>query len=229
MHTIDNPHAQCWKTLIQQEKNKPYFQSLSRWLSSENASGKITYPPKEKILAAFRQTPFSQTRVVILGQDPYHGAGQANGLSFSVAKGVPVPPSLKNIFKEVSQSLDCKMPRHNGDLSSWAKQGVLLLNTVLTVEHAKPQSHRNRGWETFTDAIIDYLNQSDRTIIFLLWGTPARKKKHLINQDKHKILEAPHPSPLSAHRGFFGCDHFNKVNQILSDTGQKTVNWAIDE
>ncbi|WP_444994170.1 uracil-DNA glycosylase [Aliikangiella sp. IMCC44359] len=215
-----------WAQLIETEKQKDYYQKLSQWVGQERQAGKNIYPPADLVLAALKRTPLNKTNVVILGQDPYHGEGQANGLSFSVAKGVRIPPSLKNIFKEISQSLNISTPIH-GDLSHWADQGVLLLNTVLTVEQAKPQSHQNKGWEILTDEIIQYLNNAPQSIVFLLWGSPARKKIRLINTQKHHVLEAPHPSPLSAHRGFLGCDHFNQANEILINSGRKPIDWAL--
>ncbi|MET1255440.1 uracil-DNA glycosylase [Aliikangiella maris] len=217
-----------WAKLIEQEKQKAYYQKLSDWVSSQRQSGKTIFPPADKVMAALKRTPYSKIKVVILGQDPYHGPNQANGLSFSVNKGIKLPPSLQNIFKELNQSIGIPMPSH-GDLSTWADQGVLLLNTVLTVEQSKPQSHQKQGWEILTDEIIQYLNHAPQSIIFLLWGSPARKKVRLIDTHKHHVLEAPHPSPLSAHRGFFGCGHFKKVNELLQQANQQTIDWALPE
>ena len=217
-----------WNILINREAEKDYFKQLKDWLSSERKSGVPVYPPENEVFAALDKTPPDKIKIVILGQDPYHSTGQANGLSFSVKEGIKLPPSLKNIYKEIEQSLNIKMPEY-GDLSSWADQGVLLLNTVLTVEHSKPQSHRNRGWERFTDEIIMYLNQLKQPIIFFLWGAPAQKKKKLIDANQHIIFSAPHPSPLSAYRGFFGCEHFKKANEILSDNKRKEINWNLSQ
>ncbi len=224
----NNQNLYSWPNLINQEKSKPYYQQLSDWLTQERLAGKVIYPPANEVLAALRKTPFEKTKVVILGQDPYHGAGQAHGLSFSVIKGVKIPPSLRNIFKEINQSMNLPVPQH-GELTAWAEQGVLLLNTVLTVEHAQPQSHQKKGWEILTDEIIKYLNHSPKPIVFLLWGSPAGKKSILIDEQKHFVLKAPHPSPLSAHRGFFGCDHFRQANHILQENGRKPINWSLPD
>ena len=179
------------------------------------------------IFNALKYTSYKDTKVVILGQDPYHDQGQAHGLAFSVKPNIPTPPSLLNIYKELNNELGLFIP-NNGYLISWAKQGVLLLNTVLTVKAHMANSHKNKGWEIFTDNIIRYLNKRDEPVIFVLWGTNAREKKKLINTSKHYILEAPHPSPLSAHRGFFGCNHFKKINEILDKLNKEKINWQID-
>lgn len=214
-----------WHTALQNEFDKDYFSHLKDFLVQEKKNKKI-YPPGPKIFAAFDHTPFDKVKVVIIGQDPYHGPGQANGLAFSVAPGIPLPPSLKNIFKEIESELDIKMPT-NGDLTAWADQGVLLLNAVLTVAHKSPASHQNKGWETFTDAVIKTLSEKKEGLIFLLWGSFARSKKALIDTSKHHVLEATHPSPFSAHNGFFGSQHFVKTNDILSKEGKKPINWQL--
>jgi len=219
--------ATSWSDLIGAEKEKPYFKNVMQFVRSERAKGKSIYPPHEQIFAAFEHTTADQVKAVILGQDPYHGPGQAHGLCFSVNKGVPFPPSLRNIFQELHSDLGLPIPAH-GDLTAWAKQGVLLLNTVLTVEQGKPQSHQNMGWEQFTDTVIQSLNQLERSIVFLLWGASAQKKARLIDTSKHHVLKAPHPSPLSAHRGFFGCKHFSRCNEILVKQGEQPINWQID-
>lgn len=189
------------------------------------------YPPEDKVLYALKSLPFQKVKVVILGQDPYHGPGQANGLAFSVPEGVKPPPSLKNIFRELLDDLSPGKEKIIGglstDLSPWAKQGVLLLNTSLTVEEKKPGSHKNKGWEKITDQIIQSLSEQKKNLVFILWGAFAASKKNLIDPSSHLILEAPHPSPLSAYRGFFGCRHFSKTNQYLSQNGTETINWLI--
>ena len=213
-----------WQSLLASEKEQPYFRQIMDFLEKERAAGKVIYPPKKDIFNAFKLTPFADVRVVILGQDPYHGPNQAHGLAFSVQPGVPPPPSLQNIFLELKNDLSATPPK-NGCLESWAKQGVLLLNTTLTVEAGKPQSHANNGWQKFTDRVIDCLNEHPYGIVFLLWGAPAQQKSRLINPFKHRILTAPHPSPLSAHRGFLGCKHFSKANELLQQMGRGQINW----
>ena len=208
------------------EFQSQYFIDLKKFLEKEKTQYQI-YPPGSKILSAFDHTPFDQVKVVILGQDPYHGPGQANGLSFSVSPEIPQPPSLKNILKELHNDLGITLPK-TGDLTPWAQQGVLLLNAVLTVRHKEPGSHQKRGWENFTDAVIRKLSKNREGIVFLLWGNFARSKKKLIDAKKHHILEAPHPSPFSAHSGFFGCHHFSKTNELLVSQGQNPINWKID-
>lgn len=192
----------------------------------ERAAGKIIYPKNSDIFNALTFTPFEEVNVVIIGQDPYHGRNQAHGLCFSVQPGVPAPPSLVNIFQELESDLGLKRPTH-GCLEKWAKQGVLLLNAVLTVEAGQPQSHANLGWETFTDKIIYELNARKQGLVFLLWGSPAQKKCASIDPQRHTVLRAPHPSPLSAHRGFFGCKHFSQTNAILRSLGKKEIDWQL--
>ena len=203
------------------------MQALRQFLSTEKKQGKVIYPPSSEIFAAFQFTPFEQTKVVILGQDPYHGPGQAHGLCFSVHQA-PLPPSLVNIYKEIETDLGMS-PSRNGDLSHWARQGVLLLNAVLTVEQGNAGSHQGRGWEVFTDAVIDQLNRHRDGLVFLLWGAHAQKKGARIDRHRHCVLEAPHPSPLSAHRGFFGCKHFSQANDYLASQQLLPVDWSIPE
>ena len=214
-----------WDRLLREAFQKPYYLALRQFLKEEYQT-QVIYPPKEDIFNALKATSYADTKVVILGQDPYHGMGQAHGMAFSVNPGVAVPPSLRNIYKELHDSLGYAIPDH-GYLMPWAKQGVLLLNTVLTVRAGQPQSHQNKGWEMLTDEIIKLLNQKDETVIFLLWGTPAKKKQVLITNPKHVILTAVHPSPLSAHRGFFGCNHFKQVNEILEKQGRAPIDWSL--
>ncbi|WP_135384521.1 uracil-DNA glycosylase [Vibrio tasmaniensis] len=216
-----------WESIINDERNKEYFQSVLAFVEQQRNSGKTVYPPQEQVFSAFDMTPFESVRVVILGQDPYHGANQAHGLAFSVLPGVKIPPSLRNMYKELAQDIEgFEIPSH-GYLDTWASQGVLMLNTVLTVEEAKAHSHAKCGWETFTDAIIAELNQRSEPIIFLLWGAHAQKKGQAIDADKHHVLVAPHPSPLSAHRGFFGCQHFSMTNELLSSINQQPIDWTL--
>ncbi|MEZ8448457.1 uracil-DNA glycosylase [Vibrio splendidus] len=216
-----------WESIINDERDKEYFQSVLDFVEQQRNSGKTIYPPQEQVFSAFDMTPFESVRVVILGQDPYHGAKQAHGLAFSVLPGVKIPPSLRNMYKELAQDIDgFEIPSH-GYLDTWASQGVLMLNTVLTVEEAKAHSHAKCGWETFTDTIIAELNQRSEPIIFLLWGAHAQKKGQAIDADKHHVLTAPHPSPLSAHRGFFGCQHFSTTNKLLSSMDQQPIDWRL--
>ena len=219
-----------WQAMIGEEFDKPYMQSLRTFLKQEKALGKTIYPPSPLIFNAFNHTPFDQVRVVIIGQDPYHGQdkgqAQAHGLSFSVPQGVALPPSLMNIFKEIEGDLNIKMSR-KGDLSAWASQGVLLLNATLTVEMANAGSHQKRGWEEFTDAAIAALNEHRDGLMFVLWGSYAHKKGEMINPEKHLVLKSPHPSPLSAHRGFFGNHQFSKINDYLTSRGQTPINWQL--
>ena len=216
---------QTWSEVLSEEKSKPYFKQLLEFVDAQRAEGNIIYPPKSQVFNAISLTPFNEIKVVILGQDPYYGPNQANGLAFSVNEGVALPPSLKNIYKEIES--DIGQPcGNNGDLSHWAKQGVLLLNTVLTVQHGLAHSHKNKGWETFTDRVISSLNSAPQHIVFLLWGAHAQKKAALIDQQKHTILKAPHPSPLSAHRGFLGCKHFSLANKALIKNNQSTIEWC---
>ncbi len=216
---------ETWKEVLLGEREKPYFVQLMNWVESERKLGKRIYPAKEEVFNALTLTPFERVQVVIVGQDPYHGPNQAHGLSFSVKPGVPAPPSLQNIYKELRNDLKIEIPNH-GSLENWARQGVLLLNAVLTVEEGQPQSHANRGWETFTDRVIKELNDRKEGIIFLLWGSYAQKKGAVIDRTRQHVLEAPHPSPLSASRGFLGCQHFSATNKILALTGRPTINWA---
>lgn len=213
-----------WQDILAEEFASPYYQTLRQFLISEYRSAKI-YPPMDEIYTALHLTPYADTRVVILGQDPYHGPGQAQGLCFSVKPGVRLPPSLVNIFKELESDIACPIPP-SGDLRGWAAQGVLLLNTTLTVREGQPKSHAGQGWETLTDAIIAALSQRQAPVVFLLWGAHAQSKTKLIDQDRHVILKAPHPSPLSAHRGFFGSKPFSQANQALVRLGHKPIDWC---
>ena len=214
-----------WDNVLKDEFDKEYYQNLRKFLYNEYyLSGLNIYPPANDIFNALRYTSFENTRVVILGQDPYHGYGQAHGLCFSVKDGTPLPPSLKNIFKELHSELGIEEPRC-GELIGWAKQGVLLLNTTLTVRESAPQSHKGQGWEILTDSIIKYLNQKARPVVFMLWGGNAPAKKALITNPHHLILECAHPSPLSAYNGFFGCGHFKKSNEFLSSHGEREIAW----
>ncbi|MCW6539874.1 uracil-DNA glycosylase [Yersinia ruckeri] len=214
-----------WHDVIGQEKEQLYFQQTLARVAAERHAGKTVYPPQKDVFNAFRLTELDQVKVVILGQDPYHGPNQAHGLSFSVLPGVPAPPSLVNMYKElVSDIPGFERPNH-GFLQSWATQGVLLLNTVLTVEGGKAHSHANFGWEAFTDRVISALNTHREGIVFLLWGAHAQKKGQIIDPQRHHILKAPHPSPLSAHRGFLGCKHFSLTNQLLEKQGLTPIDW----
>ena len=218
-------HAQ-WLKHLENEFEQEYMQGLSSFLRAQKAAGQVVYPNGENIFAAMNATPLDQVKVVIIGQDPYHGPGQAHGLSFSVPQGIAVPPSLKNIYKELAGDLGCKVPDH-GNLSSWANQGVLLLNAVLTVQHANAGSHQGKGWERFTDKIIQIVNTQCQQVVFLLWGAYAQKKGRVIDQNRHLVMQAPHPSPLSAHRGFLGCQHFSRANEYLESQGKTPINWQI--
>lgn len=214
-----------WHDVIGVEKEKAYFQHIMQFVSQERASGKTIYPPQKDVFNAFRFTPFSNIKVVILGQDPYHGPHQAHGLSFSVLPGIKPPPSLQNMYKELATNIpNFHIPNH-GYLGYWAEQGVLLLNNVLTVQAGQAHSHAKIGWEKFTDHVIDAINQKLSGIIFLLWGSPAQKKGQFIDRQKHHVLTSVHPSPLSAHRGFFGCQHFAKANEILTQQGKTPIDW----
>jgi uracil-DNA glycosylase len=215
-----------WQTVLAAEKHQAYFQQILDFLKTAIAAGKKIYPQNADIFNAFRYTPFDQVKVVILGQDPYHGVSQAHGLCFSVQPGITPPPSLQNIFKELHADIGVPIPQH-GCLEKWAQQGVLLLNTVLTVEAGQPQSHANIGWERFTDKVIQILNEEKQGLIFILWGAPAQRKAQLIDAKRHIILKAPHPSPLSAHRGFLGCKHFSKVNALLRQMGKPEIDWSL--
>ena len=214
-----------WAEKISVEYKKPYYRELFNFVKEEY-SKTVVYPPSEDIFNAMHLTPLSKVKCVILGQDPYHEPGQAHGLCFSVKPDIKIPPSLENIYKELHDDIGFTVPNH-GYLEEWAKQGVLLLNTVLTVRAHKAFSHRGKGWEQFTDAIIRTVNEVDRPVVFLLWGKPAQEKKDLLNNPKHLILEAPHPSPLSAYRGFFGCKHFSKANEFLVQNGETPIDWTL--
>jgi uracil-DNA glycosylase len=215
-----------WKARVGDYLQRPDMQALSAFLRAEKQAGKHIYPPGPEIFAAFDHTSFDAVRVVLLGQDPYHGPGQAHGLCFSVRLGVRVPPSLDNIFKEIQRDLGIARPDH-GCLTPWAGRGVLLLNSVLTVEEGRPGSHQGKGWEGFTDAAIDALNREREGLVFLLWGSYAQRKGQLIDTDRHCVLKSVHPSPLSAHRGFLGCGHFSAADRYLESRGQPPVDWSL--
>lgn len=215
-----------WLEAIGGEFSKPYYKDLYKFIIEEYSKYTI-YPPKNDLLNAFAYTKLKDVKVVILGQDPYHEPGQAHGLAFSVLPGQPAPPSLVNIYNELKDDLGCYIP-NNGYLKKWADQGVLLLNTVLTVRAHNANSHKGKGWEQFTDAVIRALNEEDRPIVFLLWGRPAQMKASMLNNPKHLVLKAPHPSPLSAYRGFFGCKNFSICNEFLEKNGQKPIDWQIE-
>ena len=212
-----------WQEVLQPEFDKPYFESLVGFVKHEYASRTI-FPPAGQIFSAFNTCPFSDVKVVILGQDPYHGPGQAHGLCFSVNDGIPFPPSLQNIFKEITSDLGIPAPK-TGNLTRWAEQGVLLLNATLTVRASQAGSHQGKGWEEFTDSVIKIISEKAENVVFILWGSYAIKKKALINASKHCILTAPHPSPLSSYRGFFGCKHFSKTNEYLQSVGKTPIAW----
>lgn len=219
---------ESWKKKLEEEFQKPYFQSIKSYLVQEKKNEVLVYPQGKDIFNAYNTTPFDQVKVVILGQDPYHGVGQAHGLSFSVKKGMKIPPSLRNIFKEMKSDLNINPPSH-GELTYLAKQGVFLLNSILTVRAKQPASHRKIGWEQLTDATIKTLSLHQENLVFLLWGNYAQQKQHLIDKHKHYILTAAHPSPFSAHKGFFGCQHFSKANSYLKENGRKPIDWAIPD
>lgn len=216
-----------WKEALKNEFTKPYFLEIVTFLKIEKNAGKIIYPPGPLIFNAFNQTPFNKVRVVIIGQDPYHNPGQAHGLSFSVPNGIKPPPSLVNIYKEIQNNLGIPMPVGYGNLTSWAQQGVLLLNAMLTVRANEPASHSKIGWMDFTDTIISKISDEKKGIIFLLWGKFAQEKQLLIDETKHFVLKAAHPSPFSADKGFFGCKHFSKTNSLLTDQGLAPINWKL--
>jgi uracil-DNA glycosylase len=216
-----------WGALLQEEKQQPYFQQILSFVEAQRASGKSIYPPEDDVFNAFRLTEFDNVKVVILGQDPYHGPDQAHGLCFSVQQGIKPPPSLANIYKELATDIPHFAIPNHGNLTAWAQQGVLMLNTVLTVEQGNAHSHAKIGWERFTDSVIEKLNQHTQNLVFMLWGSHAQKKGAMIDRNKHTILTAPHPSPLSAHRGFLGCKHFSKCNQVLAQQGLSEINWQI--
>lgn len=215
-----------WLGPLSEEFRKPYYRKLHKKVVEEYNSTQV-FPKADDLFNAFHLTPLEEVKVVILGQDPYHNVGQAHGLCFSVQPGVEIPPSLDNIYKELHDDLGCYIP-NNGYLVKWAKQGVLMLNTVLTVRAHQANSHRGIGWEEFTDAAIKILNELDRPIVYLLWGRPAQMKKKMLTNPKHLILEAPHPSPLSSYRGFFGCKHFSKTNEFLKNNHLRTIDWQIE-
>jgi uracil-DNA glycosylase len=212
-----------WHEQLKDEFEKPYFEKLATFVKEEYSTQTV-YPKGAEIFNAFTTTPFDKVEVVVLGQDPYHGEGQAHGLCFSVKKGVKSPPSLQNIFKEINTELSIK-EHEDGDLNLWAEQGVLLLNSVLTVRASTPGSHAGKGWEVFTDSVIQKLNENKRELVFMLWGSYAIQKGQLIDRKKHLVLEAPHPSPFSVHRGFFGCGHFKKCNEYLKEHHKKVIQW----
>lgn len=213
-----------WNEILAEEMQKDYYQELQAFVQKRRAEVRV-FPEEKNVFNALELTPFESVKVVILGQDPYHGLGQAHGLSFSVQKGIPLPPSLKNIYKELQEDIGGELPTE-GDLSHWAKQGVLLLNTVLTVEEGNANSHKGKGWERLTNRLIESLNELKHPVIFILWGKPAQDKEKLITNPNHVILKAPHPSPLSAYRGFFGSKPFSRVNGILIQQGQTPIRWT---
>ena len=216
-----------WQQLLGQEKQQPYFTATLAQVEQARASGQVIYPPQADVFNAFKLTELENLKVVILGQDPYHGPNQAHGLAFSVRHGVRVPPSLQNMYKELALEYpEFQLPEH-GCLESWAQQGVLLLNTVLTVIATQPNSHRHLGWEQFTDKVIASISEQCQGIVFLLWGSHAQKKGRYIDRERHFVLEAPHPSPLSAHRGFLGCGHFKQANELLVKQGKTPINWQV--
>ncbi len=214
-----------WKRELVKEFEKPYFMQLASIVRMEYGNPQVrVYPPAGKIFSAFDNSPFSDTKVVIIGQDPYHGPGQANGLAFSVSPGIMIPPSLRNIFKEINSDTGAPVPV-DGDLTRWARQGVLLLNATLTVREHQPRSHANIGWSEFTDAAVRALNEHGENVVFMLWGSDAIRKGSMIDTDRHLVLKAPHPSPLSASRGFFGCRHFSQANEYLTAHGKTAIIW----
>lgn len=216
-----------WDQVLREELSGESFARLQQFLDEEYAAGPV-YPPREDLFNALKYTDYPDVKAVILGQDPYHGPGQAHGLAFSVRQDVPIPPSLQNIYKELESDVGCTIPSH-GNLQEWAAQGVLLLNTVLSVRGGEPNSHRKKGWEAFTDSIICHLSQRKEPMVFLLWGANARQKLPLLQNMNHLVLAAPHPSPLSAYQGFFGCRHFSKTNLFLTNTGSTPIDWQIHD
>ncbi|MBO5088871.1 MAG: uracil-DNA glycosylase [Lachnospiraceae bacterium] len=221
------PITNDWAQHLKPEYKKEYYKNLYAKVNAEYGSGATIYPPADDIFNAFHLTPLNEVKCVIIGQDPYHNVNQAHGLCFSVRPEVEIPPSLVNIYKELHDDLGCEIP-NNGYLVKWAEQGVLMLNSVLTVRAHQANSHQGIGWEQFTDAVMDILNEQDRPIVFLLWGNPAQRKAARINNPNHLILKAPHPSPLSAYRGFFGCKHFSQANDFLQAKGLKPIDWQIE-
>lgn len=217
-----------WLAPLQEEFEQPYMQGLREFLQREKRAGKQIFPAGDEMFAAFEHTPLDRVKVVILGQDPYHGPGQAHGLCFSVRPGVAIPPSLVNIFKEIQAELGLPIPNH-GNLTAWADQGVLLLNSVLSVECARAASHQGQGWETFTDRVVELVNREREGVVFMLWGSYAQRKGAVIDGRRHCVLKAPHPSPLSAHRGFFGCGHFRAANEYLLSRGETPIDWSLPD
>jgi uracil-DNA glycosylase len=215
-----------WLTHLAAEFEQPYMRQLKAFLVQQKQQRRMVFPPSKQIFNAFNTTPFDKVKVVILGQDPYHGPGQAHGLCFSVAPGVPAPPSLQNIFKEIERDLGYPVPNH-GNLQRWAEQGVLLLNATLTVEQGRAGAHQNQGWEQFTDRVIQVLNEQREGLVFMLWGSYAQKKGRFVDTRKHLVLRSPHPSPLSAHRGFIGNGHFSRANQYLEAHGRSPIDWRL--
>ena len=222
------PITNDWAEYLKPEYKKEYYKKLYAKVNEEYGSGATIYPPSDDIFNAFHLTPLNEVKCVIIGQDPYHNVNQAHGLCFSVRPEVEIPPSLVNIYKELQDDMGCKIP-NNGYLIKWAKQGVLMLNSVLTVRAHQANSHQGIGWEQFTDAVMDILNEQDRPIVFLLWGRPAQNKAARLNNPNHLILKAPHPSPLSAYRGFFGCKHFSQANAYLQEKGLTPIDWQIED
>ncbi|HIF9465166.1 TPA: uracil-DNA glycosylase [Photobacterium damselae] len=218
---------QSWQNFLQQQQQQEYFEQIQSYVANARQQGKVVYPPEEDVFSAFTATPLDQVKVVILGQDPYHGPDQAHGLSFSVKPGVKTPPSLANMYKELATDIDGFTIPDHGYLQSWAEQGVLLLNTVLTVEQGNAHSHAKIGWETFTDKVIEHIDQECEGVIFLLWGAHAQKKGKKINTQKHHALKSAHPSPLSAYRGFFGCQHFSQTNTLLQAMNKTPITWQV--
>lgn len=225
---MDLDNAPSWQATLAQEFELPYMQALKTFLQDEKGLNKVIYPEASNWFHALETTPLEEVKVVILGQDPYHQRGQAHGLCFSVQPGVKVPPSLVNIYKELENDLGIERPEH-GYLESWAKQGVLLLNAVLTVEDSKANAHQGKGWEQFTDKIISTINEHSDNVVFMLWGSYAQKKGAMIDEKKHLVLKAPHPSPLSAYRGFLGCRHFSQANGHLAENGKETIDWQLPD
>lgn len=225
--TVDRIKLEAgWKDALRDEFDKPYMKALGEFLRAEKAAGKVIFPPGPLIFNALNSTPLDEVKVVIIGQDPYHGPGQAHGLCFSVQPGVPIPPSLLNIYKELKRDLNIDMPDH-GHLQSWAEQGVLLLNTSLTVEQARAGSHANQGWQSFTDRVIEVVSAHQPNLVFLLWGSHAQSKQRLIDSTKHLVLRSAHPSPLSAYRGFLGNGHFSRCNKFLEQHGLAPIDWSV--
>jgi len=230
MLKLDTPVSleQSWSEALAGEFEQPYMHALNSFLRERKNGGARIFPPADEVFNAFSHTPLNEVKVVILGQDPYHGEGQAHGLSFSVNPGIAVPPSLKNIYRELHEELDLAIPRH-GDLRPWADQGVLMLNSVLTVELSNAGCHRGKGWEIFTDKVIQQIDTRCSAVVFMLWGSYAQCKADMIDTARHCVLKAPHPSPLSAYRGFLGCGHFKRANEFLAERGRTPVNWALPE